>query len=109
MWSCLSSSWSSALQTTRGRAAHRPPRPRVAAAAASAWSAGLDDHQRVAVDVAEPEHRRDGVAHTLDLVVDVDAGGLEIGVVGVHVLAVQRDTGLDPDRVALARGHDRDR
>jgi hypothetical protein len=44
------------------------------------WS--LDDHQRVAFGVAEPEQRRDGVAEVLQL-----------RVVGVDVVGLERDAG----------------
>jgi hypothetical protein len=35
--------------------------------------------------VAEPEHRRHRFAEAADLVVDVDAGGLQRSMIGVHV------------------------
>jgi hypothetical protein len=45
----------------------------------------LDDDERVSVWVAEPEHRRYWIAPAGDLFVDVDAGGLQRGVVGIDV------------------------
>jgi hypothetical protein len=57
-------------------------------------SARLDDHQRVAVGVAEPEERRDGVAEAADLGVDVHAAVLELRVLGVDVVGLQRDAGV---------------
>src|SRR5207248_10620423 len=46
---------------------------------------GLDDDERVAVRVAEPEHRRNRPAPARDLVVEVDAGGFQGCVIGVDV------------------------
>ena len=57
-------------------------------------SVALDDQEAVAIGVAEPEHRRYRIAHAADLVVDVDAAGLEVGVIGVDVGGVERDPGL---------------
>src|SRR4051794_16018162 len=54
----------------------------------------LDDEQRVALGIAQPEHRRDGVAHAADLSVDGDAVLRKVGVDRVDVGGVQRDAGL---------------
>ena len=71
---------------------------------------GLDDDQRVSVRVAQPEHRRHGAAPTGDLVVDVDAGGLQRGVVCVDVRGVEADAGLAAAGVLARRGRgERDR
>src|SRR5690348_15377517 len=48
----------------------------------------------VALRVAQPEHRRNGVAHPVDRLVDVDAGGLQLRVVAVDVVGLQADAGL---------------
>src|SRR3954447_23363785 len=85
----------------------RPPGP-PRAGAGGEGSGLLDDEQRVAVGVAEPEHRRDRVAHARDLGVHVDAGFLELGVGGVDVVGAQADAGVNAGRVALARRSERD-
>ena len=65
----------------------------------------LNDDQRVAVGIAQPEQRRDRATDARDLVVDVDAGGLQGRVVGVHVRRVEADAGLAAARLlALRRG-----
>src|SRR5207248_2442530 len=70
----------------------------------------LDDDQRVSVRVAQPEHRRHRVAVAADLVVDVDAGGLECGVVGVDIRRVEADPGLAAaGLLPLRRRGERDR
>ena len=70
----------------------------------------LDDDQRVAVRVAQPEHRLHRAAEARDLVVDVDAGGLQRGVIGVDVIRVEADPGLAAARLlALRRRGERDR
>jgi hypothetical protein len=51
----------------------------------------LDDHERVAVGVAEPDDGRDGSAHAADRLVDVHAAVAQVGVHGVDVVGVQRD------------------
>src|SRR5436190_3428675 len=77
------------------------------------WRGGLlhlGDHQDVLLRVAEPEHRRDRVAHAADRVVDVDAGGLEVGVDSLDVIGVQDDPGLRvAGRLPGGRRGDRDR
>jgi hypothetical protein len=65
---------------------------------------GLDDDQRIAVGVAQPEHRRHGAAPARDLGVDVDARGLEGGVVGVDV---RNDDSLVTVRLSRTSAHGR--
>ena len=70
----------------------------------------LDDDERVAVRVAQPEHRRHGPAEAGDLFVDVDAGSLQRGVVCVDVRGVEADPRLAAaGRLALRRRGERDR
>ena len=57
----------------------------------TARGAGDRDHQGVAFWIAQPEHRRHGVAHTADLRVDVDTIGLQLGVAGINVIGLQPD------------------
>jgi hypothetical protein len=76
--------------TAKGGAAGGGP----SAAPAPELRHGLDDDQRVSFGVAQPEHRRHRAAEARDLVVDIDAGGLQGGVVGVDVAAVEDDPGL---------------
>src|SRR5579862_413479 len=72
--------------------------------------ARLNDEQRVLLRIVEPEHRRYGIAHARDLVTDVDALRLQLGVVGIDVGGVERDTGLAAaGRLPFGRVHDRDR
>jgi hypothetical protein len=54
-----------------------------------------EDHQRVAVGIAHPEHRRDGPPHSADFGVDVGTALLERGVVAVDVLGMEADPGLN--------------
>src|SRR5262249_31512797 len=61
-------------------------------------SAALDDHQAVALGVAQPEQRRHRVAHTADLGVHVHAGGPRLRVESVDVFGLQADA-----RLAVAR------
>jgi hypothetical protein len=76
-------------------------------AEAGGGQSGPDEHEGVAVGVAEPEHRRDGVAHAADLGVDVDAALLELRVDAIDVVGVEADAGLDvASRVAGGRGDD---
>ena len=67
----------------------------------------LDDHQCIAVGIAEPEQRWDRVAHPADLRGPRRRHGLEIGVVGIDVVGLQADPGLDvagrPCRAAAER------
>ncbi len=58
-------------------------------------SAALDHQQRVTRRIAEPKHRRDGIAHTRDIGVDVDAELDEARVRHVDVPGGQRDAGID--------------
>src|SRR5919197_3592125 len=82
--------------------------PSIAASSAASrairLSGALDDHQRVALGIAEPEERRDDVAEAADLGVDVDAAIPQLRVVGVDVVGLERDAG-----VLAARGHVRAR
>src|ERR687891_631969 len=59
-------------------------------------SACLDDHQSVFLRITEPEHGRHLVAEATDLGVHVDAPGVQLLVVGVDVVDLERDTGLLP-------------
>jgi hypothetical protein len=70
----------------------------------------LDDDERVGFGVAQPEHRRHRPTEAGDFLVDVDARGLERGVVGVDVGGVEDDPGLfAAGLLALRRRGDRDR
>src|ERR1700732_1649883 len=84
-------------------------------------SVDLDEKQRVAVWVAEPEHRghradefnrtdsnRSRRADACNLGVDVDAARLHLRVRGVDVVGVEDDPGLHPGRVSLPRRHEGD-
>ena len=62
----------------------------------SPQSALLDDQQRVALGVAEPEHGGNWVAHPRDLGVNVDAACLELRMGGIDIVRGQADAGLDP-------------
>jgi hypothetical protein len=44
--------------------------------------------------VAQPEHRRYGIAPAGDLLIDVDGGGLQRGMVGIDVRGVEADPRL---------------
>ena len=51
-----------------------------------AWrSAGLDDHQAVALGIPQPEQRRHRVAQAADLGIDIDAFHAELKAAGVDV------------------------
>ena len=54
----------------------------------------LDEHEGVALRIAEPAQRRHRVAVPADLGVDVDARFLELGVQRVDVGGLQADSGL---------------
>src|SRR5262249_5814572 len=71
---------------------------------------GLDDDERIAVGIAQPEHRRGGGAPTGDLVVAGRARSPQRSVIGVDVRGVEADAGLAAARLlVLRRGRERDR
>ena len=100
-----------------GNLADRPPRVKRAGPVDSTGPVrrrvlrrGLDDDQRVPVGIAQPEHRRHRVAVPADLVVHVDTGGLQRGVVGIDVGGVEDDARLGAARLlALRRRREGDR
>jgi hypothetical protein len=85
------------MEGERAAATRLPRRP-------SCGSGRLDEQKRVAVLVAEEEHRRHRAAHSHALGVDVDSAVAERGVGGAGVVGRQADPGLDADGVALRGG-----
>jgi diguanylate cyclase (GGDEF)-like protein/PAS domain S-box-containing protein len=62
-----------------------------------------DDHEPIAVRVAEREHWRYEGAHPHDLSVGVDAAGEQGSVVSLGVSSAEADAGVDSDRCARGR------
>src|SRR5439155_7634972 len=78
---------------------------RAEARARGRWgSDSADDHQAVALRIAQPEQWRHRVSHAADLRIHVHATGLQLGVEGIDLIGLQADT-----RLAVARRRSRGR